>query len=307
MEIFKGIFELFHNGIIATLNGKSAAVIGLITPVLGIGFALYLMLIAAQAMRGSVGAENFMDFFLRCIGWAAVITFGLNIDYYFYVVEFFNGLGADLSGVLAAPGSPPGAVNSGAMLDGLLTRYGLVIQDIWDGANDPVAILIACFQILILIVAAAILLGISTAYILLAQIALGVLLAIGPIFISLALFPATRKFFEAWIGQCVNYVILTILFNFLLTLQADFIQIGFSNRDKIQDFLFATSNLLFSIIWILVSLNMPSLASALAGGVGISSMVGNAGRTVGSFGNWAKGRFGGGDNKDKEGGEIKKK
>lgn len=305
VEFFTNIFTIFQDGIIATLNGKSAAIISLISPVLGIGFALYLMLIAAQAMRGTIGAENFMDFFLRCIGWAAVITFGLNISYYFHVADFFNGLGADLSGAIS--GTPAG-MTSGAVLDGMVDEYAKTVENIWSEAKGITQSIVAACSVVILFLSGAILLGVSAGFILLAQVALGVLLAIGPIFISLALFPATRKFFDAWIGQCTNYVLLTVLFNFLFVLQGQVLATAFAYKTAI--FLLPLLTLITGVLWILVAFNMPALASALAGGVGISAMVGNAAQgaraMMGGFGKMAgavnKMRGGGGSG----GGEIKK-
>ena len=45
----------------------------------------------------------------------------------------------------------------------------------------------------------------------LSSIALSVLLALGPLFIVLLLFDATRRFFEAWLAQLANYALITIL------------------------------------------------------------------------------------------------
>ncbi|MCL2635127.1 MAG: type IV secretion system protein [Betaproteobacteria bacterium] len=266
--IFADIFTLVNDGILATLTNKSTAIIGLITPVIGICFTIYLMLIAANAMRGNVGGENVMDFFLRCIGWVTVITFGLNIEYYNHVAAFFNGLGADLSGALANSND----TNSGAMFDLLAENYRTSAELIVKEAPSIAPKVGAFFVAVILIISGAVLLSIAAAYILLAQIALGILLVIGPIFIALALFPATRKFFDAWIGQCVNYVLLTVLFNYLGTIQVNYVKQLFVNNTNY--FVILITTLVGAVVFILVSFNLPSLASALAGGVGISSMVG---------------------------------
>jgi len=45
----------------------------------------------------------------------------------------------------------------------------------------------------------------------LASIACAVLLAIGPLFLIMLLFDATRRFFEAWIGQLATYGFVTVL------------------------------------------------------------------------------------------------
>ena len=38
------------------------------------------------------------------------------------------------------------------------------------------------------------------------KVALAIVLGLGPIFIALLLFDATKKFFEAWLGQALNYM-----------------------------------------------------------------------------------------------------
>jgi type IV secretion system protein VirB6 len=45
----------------------------------------------------------------------------------------------------------------------------------------------------------------------LSQVALSVLLALGPLFIAMLLFQATRRLFDTWLAQCVNYALVTVL------------------------------------------------------------------------------------------------
>lgn len=269
VTIFASIFDIVQNGILATVQGKTTAIIALASPIMAICFTIYLMMIASNAMRGNVGTENIMDLFQRSIAWALIITMAFNIQYYNYVVDFFNGLGADLSGALGKGGES--AKNSGAMLDGLLGRYVDQATKIYTDA-EGFDVIAAVAAIVIMLCSGAVLLAIAAGYVLLAQIGLGILLAIGPIFIALALFPATRKFFDAWIGQCVNYVLLTVLFNFVSVILGDMINAMFAKDLSI--WVIGPATLALAVAFILVALNIPSLASALSGGVGISSMVG---------------------------------
>src|SRR3546814_6220371 len=41
-----------------------------------------------------------------------------------------------------------------------------------------------------------------------AKVALAIIIALGPIFIALALFEPTRRFFHGWLGQTINYIVL---------------------------------------------------------------------------------------------------
>jgi len=119
-------------------------------------------------------------------------------------------------------------------------------------------------------------LAIAAAYIILAKFALGLLLAIGPMFIASALFPGTRKFFEAWTAQCLNYAILTALFA-----AAGAIEVNFALNNlpvgSFSDLLTTAKMAMMGIVFWIVSMNLPALASALAGGVGISAMAQHSG------------------------------
>jgi type IV secretion system protein VirB6 len=111
---------------------------------------------------------------------------------------------------------------------------------------------------------------VAIAYIILAKLALGILVAIGPFFIAAALFPASRELFKNWTAQCLNYAFLVMLFSFAAQIEIAMVN-GLVPQDMSLSALFQMN--LVCAVFILVSLNLPSLASALAGGIGISSMV----------------------------------
>ncbi|MCW5569244.1 MAG: type IV secretion system protein [Dokdonella sp.] len=59
--------------------------------------------------------------------------------------------------------------------------------------------------------AAGAIVAIAAGILLVAFLATAVLLAIGPLFILFAIFPVTYRWFEAWLGQVVNFAILYII------------------------------------------------------------------------------------------------
>ena len=111
---------------------------------------------------------------------------------------------------------------------------------------------------------------VAIGYIILAKVALGILVATGPLFISAALFPATRDLFKNWTAQCLNYAFLVMLFSFAAQIEIAMVQSLIPNDFALADVFVC---ILVCCVMVFVSLNFPSLAAALAGGIGISSMV----------------------------------
>lgn len=116
----------------------------------------------------------------------------------------------------------------------------------------------------------------------LSSIALSILLALGPFFIALLVFDASRRFFDAWLAQLANYALITILTvmvsALLLHLVATYAQqtaaLGTSLRiDDALDMLLATV-----LVFLFLRQIMP-IAAGLAGGAALSSM-GAVGRTI---------------------------
>ncbi len=277
LTIFTDMFNSFDKNVLNTINTGSARMISLISPLVAACFSLYVLLILVSYWRGH-NDSPISDFLLKMAGWAAVLTLGMNISYYSeYVVRFFNGLGDDLSTALMGGNSLSGG------LDGLLNLYIQAISSMYSGLKAiqiGLFIEVSVLAVCILLVGVPFL-AIAAAYIILAKFALGLLLALGPAFIVAALFPATRQFFQNWVGQCLNYGLLVALFGAVGAIEVSFMTSvlpkSFSVSDVMLTYAIEGKIIGAGLVFIVVSLSMPSLASQLAGGVGISSMVGKIG------------------------------
>ncbi|WP_346779094.1 type IV secretion system protein [Burkholderia sp. Tr-20390] len=268
VTVFTQLFSAFDDNLMGTINSGSARIISLITPLMGAGFSVYLLLIVLSYWRG-VNEEPVSDFLKRMAAWTAILVFGLNISYYTqYVVPFFMGLGDDLARALS------GTTSTGSALDSITSAYVQAMVKIYQEASGIEDTMNAIAFIVITLLFALPFIAIAAAYIILAKFALMLLLALGPAFIGAALFPGTRRLFDAWAGQCLNYGLLVALFA-----AAGMLEIRFAQSMVPSDItLLALFQLvMMGVAFVVISLNLPSLASQLAGGVGISSMVGKLG------------------------------
>ncbi|MES2206789.1 MAG: type IV secretion system protein [Pseudomonadota bacterium] len=261
-NLFSDLFNKIDASIINVVNTGSSNMIGLISPLMAVCFSIYVMLILFSYMRGS-NDEAIMDFFTRMITWAVIITFGINITYYSsYVVPFFTGLGDDLAKAINSGSSTPNA------LDGLINSYLDAVVKIFQEASGWEQTIYAGIIIILLSITALASFGIAGGYILLAKILLSLVLAIGPLFIAMALFPATRSYFGLWVGQCVNFVLMSVLFTFICNIQISFMT---NIVPKDLDITALFKAILTGITFILIDFYIPTLAASLSGGVTIVS------------------------------------
>ncbi|WP_323123172.1 type IV secretion system protein [Burkholderia alba] len=289
ITIFTDLFNAFDKNVLQTINTGSAQMISLISPLAAVGFSIYVLLVLVSYWRGH-NDQPIVDFMMKMAGWAAVLTAGMNIGYYSeYVVPFFNGIGDDIGQALT------GGQGLTAALDNLLNLYIQAIVTLYKPLRAiDVGLFMEVTAIAFCIILAGVpFIAIAAAYIILAKFALGLLLALGPLFIVALLFPVTRRFFDNWVGQCLNYGFLVALFATVGALEVSFatsqLPTRFDLDNAIMTWQIEGKLLGFGFVFLIISLNLPSLASQLAGGVGLSSMVGNIGGASRAIGGISRG------------------
>jgi type IV secretion system protein VirB6 len=293
--IFATMIGDFDQNVLNTINTGSANIISLITPLMAVCFNIYVMLILWTYWQGK-NDEPINDFLMRMAGWGAVLLAGMNIQFYSeYVVPFANGLGEQLASAITGQSTP----DSG--LDSLLSAYINACAQIYSNAHG-FDIIGAVWVISVIILFATPFMAIAVAYIILSKFALGLLLALGPLFIALALFPATRRFFENWAGQCFNYALLVALYA-----AVGAIEVKFALSIAPNGTVFPTMKQVIEIdvmgfVFLVVGLNLPGFAAMLTSGVGISAMSGKLGAAARALKNLRGG--GNNDGGGKAGGEI---
>ena len=108
----------------------------------------------------------------------------------------------------------------------------------------------------------------------LSNIALAVLLALGPLFVAMLFFDATRRLFVAWIAQLTNYALITVLTVMVGALLLQIVQSYAAQTAARGTAIFTVDALHMVLIAMLVFLilrQVMPIASGLAGGASLNS------------------------------------
>jgi type IV secretion system protein VirB6 len=108
----------------------------------------------------------------------------------------------------------------------------------------------------------------------LSSIASSVLLAVGPLFIALLFFDATKRFFAAWIAQLANYALITVLTVMMAALLLQIVK-SYATQTAALGTAILTVDVLHmllvaTLVFLVLRQVMP-IAGGLAGGVSLSS------------------------------------
>jgi type IV secretion system protein VirB6 len=266
----------------------AASLAAALEPVAGTLAVIYVMVWGWLHLRGQI-EEPFMEGVRRIFTLFLVLGVALHLWAYHdvLVATFYEGP-TELAAAIVGAQSPV------ALIDTIWTQGGAVADTLWakgslltgDGGFYIAGLLVyllvgfACLYTLFLIS--------------LAKIALAVLLALGPLFILLTLFDATRRLFDAWIHELTNYGLVSILTVMVTTLLLDLLSTyAEQTAQRGGDLLTVDAlNLALSAgLVILVLLQVMPMSARLAGGFALATQgvvdrgVDSLRRAVGSLGN----------------------
>lgn len=258
-KTFQQLDALIMNGLIA----KASNVIQLVSPLFAICFGIYMILITFSYMREGMSPDVMMnDFFRKLFAAAVVISIGLNMGYYTgTIIPMIQAIPVDLTNAMTN-----GVGTTANAIDALATTYADAIIEMWESAHGIEGTIIALFNCVILVVCTAPFFVIAAAFILLAKLFTLILLVVGPLFIGLGLFPPTRQYAWLWVGQVVNFMLLQVFFNLTASIMIQVLNLqGF---DPITaGFTEVLSVALIALLFTVIGIKLPELASALSGGM----------------------------------------
>lgn len=280
-DAVSNVFNKIDDLLIVTLGSKTASIINIIEPVVYSAFILYVVLVTMSYMiNGTSIGEIGGDLLKRFLAWSVVIGLSMNIgNFNSILVPIVNGVPEEI--MQAVTGTSSNSIASS--LDNLVGMYIQVISTMFSNIEfmDIGGYLGGMFVGAIMVFGGFLFVIIAGFSILLAKLMTAILLVLAPIFISLALFPATRQFASLWVAQIINPALILIITSVICSVEIGILESAVSGVTDL-DITTASSVAITSGIFTVLLLRVPDLASALSGGMSINGFS-SAQKTIGGF------------------------
>lgn len=261
------------------ISDVSTAIATSITPAATQLLIVFVIVWGFLVLMGTV-QELVTDGLKRVLRMAVVIGFALGIATYNGVIANFLWSWPDaLAAKIAAAGSNEGAATV-QYLDQLMSKSYDLGKQYWIKAQANSSYGIPDLGLLAIAIAVwggGLLATAYSAFLLcLSKVALAAILGIGPVFIFLLLFDASRKFFESWLGQALNYGFLVVLTasvcKLILAILEKYLNVAVPAAAKDATIVMALPALAICLIGTLILMQLGPIASAFGGGAAVSTM-----------------------------------
>ena len=233
---------------------------------LAVAFTIYVMVQGGSILLGKT-SDPLAEFLVNCVRYGVILTLiGSAGTYSSWVVDLaFNDLPTEIVNAMGS-GQPPSA----SAFDALANQGMGLAASMWKAAGtwDIAQALVntLCGMVVAIFVAA--LAASGYAVWIFSKVALALCLAVGPIFVALAMFPATRRLTESWIGALANYLILQVLVVALLSIIMSVLQTQIAQQTGglIEPLGSMVPVCAICLVALYLFHQLPAIASSLAGG-----------------------------------------
>ena len=230
MNIVSETLELVTTIVESTAATNAAKVAQAISPTFFAAIALYVIYLIFEITYAQ--RDVLMSEVTKNIGaFALVGAFTYSAPYYSqFVIPFVMHAGADLSAAITGDAGTATSVDN--LWDSLSKSLdGFLLQRMSQLSMTDVSGYLLSFTIYIIgYLGGMILIYYTAIFLCLSTFMVGILLSAGILFICFSLFASTRNMFTAWVGSCLNYILLnlfyTISFSFLLSFITQHINIS---------------------------------------------------------------------------------
>jgi type IV secretion system protein VirB6 len=266
---FFATFWMWLNGQLTNYIGSNTSVVAAsLEPAIVTLATVYVMVWGYLQLTGRI-EEPLTAGLKRLVTLAVVLGAALHLWLYnSLIVDTFYRAPAQLAAAVVGTSDPV------TTLDVIWSRGGAVAGYLWNNGG----VFSGDFGYYVAGAVVWVLIGLLCVYtmflVALSSVALAVLLALGPLFIALLLFDATRRFFEAWVAQLANYALITILTVLVAALLLQVVE-SYAQQTAARGAAIVTVDaldmvLVAVLVFLLMRQVMP-IASALAGGIALST------------------------------------
>ncbi|MCP1672883.1 type IV secretion system protein [Kerstersia gyiorum] len=274
-SFFTPLFSTFDDATRSYVTDISTKMIAAITPVISVGLTLGFLVYSLAVIRGTVQMP-ISDLLWRCFRIGVIVSIATAGGLYqTTLADVIISTPDALAKALV--GSTEGSTSIGETLDQAAQHAVTVAAKQWEKASvfSKQGVMYVVYSMLIM-VSSAVMLSVGGAFMILAKIALALLVGMGPLFIFMLLWEPTKDYFNKWVGQIVNYGLLIVLFSIMFTFLMGIYGNYMANVNSDSGTMNAIYNLMGALaisgISILILLQLPSIASALSGGLNLGYM-----------------------------------
>jgi len=268
MGFFATFWSWLNGQLAGYIGDNTARLAGILEPAVVTLATIYVMIWGYLHLMGKINEP--IDAGLKRIALIALVL-GVGLRLWLYntlIVDTFYNAPAQLAAAMVGANDPVGTI------DAIWDSGGIVAGNLWDKGG----LWKGDFGFYLAGAVVWCLMGILCVYamflIALSSIALAVLLALGPLFIGLLFFDATRRFFSAWIAQLANYALITLLTVMVAALLLRVVQ-SYAAQTAARGSAILTVDalnmMLIAVLVFLVLRQVMPIASGLAGGVALHS------------------------------------
>ena len=280
-DILAAMSEYITKNLGSNLFTKTGAFIENIAPLFSMGFALYILLLSFYYYNRGID-ESILDLSKKAIGWLLLIALAFNAKNYAHLANNLYLFPDAMAGWFS--GSKIEASAMAASVGHIQDTLGALDKLIKDASWYELQLQFTVFLAKVIVyLCGTIIISFVFFFYLIAKLCLALTLMVGPIFIGAALFPATRQYAMNWLGQILNYAVTVTLYSLIFILQTGFVEgqlkkWGTSGIVNITGaYEVGMVMILMTVMFIIIVLSIPSIASALTGGAGVDAH----GRTLG--------------------------
>lgn len=282
MGFFATFWSWLNSQLGAYIGDNTARLASALEPAVLTLATIYVMIWGYLHLMGKI-AEPFEAGLKRIALLALILGVGLRLWLYnTVIVDTFYNAPAQLAAAVVGASDPVGTI------DAIWDSGGTVAGSLWDKGGGAVGLVSGGFGFYLAGAIVWCLIGLLCVYamflIALSSIALAVLLALGPLFIALLFFDATRRFFTAWLTQLTNYALITVLTVMVAALLLRIVQ-SYAAQTAARGSAILTVDalnmMLIALLVFLVLRQVMPIASGLAGGASLNSF-GAASRSISS-------------------------